>query len=49
LLEPPTNAGADLVVMGAYGRGMVGELFGSRTEALLHHTDKPILFDALRN
>ena len=35
---------ADLVVMGAYGRGMVRELlFGSRTEALLHSTDRPIL------
>ena len=35
---------ADLVVMGAYGRGMVRELlFGSRTEALLSSTDRPIL------
>lgn len=35
---------ADLVVMGAYGRGMVRELlFGSRTDALLSSTDKPIL------
>jgi nucleotide-binding universal stress UspA family protein len=35
---------ADLVVMGAYGRGMVRELlFGSRTEALLRSTDRPIL------
>jgi len=35
---------ADLVVMGAYGRGIVRELlFGSRTESLLDHADKPIL------
>jgi nucleotide-binding universal stress UspA family protein len=35
---------ADLVVMGAYGRGMARELlFGSRTEALLSSTDRPIL------
>ena len=35
---------ADLVVMGAYGRGMVRELlFGSRTESLLSSTDRPIL------
>jgi nucleotide-binding universal stress UspA family protein len=35
---------ADLVVMGAYGRGMVRELlFGSRTEALLSSADRPIL------
>ena len=35
---------ADLVVMGAYGRGMVRELlFGSRTEAVLSSTDRPIL------
>jgi nucleotide-binding universal stress UspA family protein len=35
---------ADLVVMGAYGRGMVRELlFGSRTEALLRSADRPIL------
>jgi len=35
---------AGLVVMGAFGRGMVRELlFGSRTEAVLHSTDRPIL------
>jgi nucleotide-binding universal stress UspA family protein len=35
---------ADLVVMGAYGRGMVRELlFGSRTEDVLSSTDRPIL------
>jgi nucleotide-binding universal stress UspA family protein len=35
---------AGLVVMGAYGRGMVRELlFGSRTEAVLSSTDRPIL------
>ena len=35
---------ADLVVMGAYGRGMVRELlFGSRTDALLSSIDRPIL------
>jgi nucleotide-binding universal stress UspA family protein len=35
---------ANLVVMGAYGRGIARELlFGSQTEALLRLTDKPIL------
>jgi nucleotide-binding universal stress UspA family protein len=35
---------ADLLVMGAYGRGIARELlFGSRTEAVLHKADKPIL------
>ena len=35
---------ADLVVMGAYSRGIARELFfGSHTEALLRHMDKPIL------
>ena len=34
---------ADLVVMGAYGRSLARELlFGSRTEAMLRHSDKPI-------
>jgi nucleotide-binding universal stress UspA family protein len=35
---------ADLVVMGAYGRGRALEfLFGSCTESLMRHSDKPIL------
>jgi nucleotide-binding universal stress UspA family protein len=35
---------ANLVVMGAYGRGIARELlFGSQTEALLRLTDKAIL------
>jgi nucleotide-binding universal stress UspA family protein len=35
---------ADLVVMGAYGRARALEfLFGSCTEAVLLHSDKPIL------
>ena len=35
---------ADLVVMGAYGRSRARELlFGSCTEAFLHHADRPIL------
>lgn len=35
---------ADLVVMGAYGRGRALEfLFGSCTESLMSHSDKPIL------
>jgi nucleotide-binding universal stress UspA family protein len=35
---------ADLVVMGAYGRGRALELlFGSCTESLMTHSDKPIL------
>jgi nucleotide-binding universal stress UspA family protein len=35
---------ANLVAMGAYGRGIARELlFGSQTEALLRVTDKPIL------
>jgi nucleotide-binding universal stress UspA family protein len=38
------ECGADLVVMGAYGRSRTRELvFGSRTEALLDGTDRPIL------
>jgi len=44
LAEAADECKADLVVMGAYGRGMVRELlFGSRTEALLSSTDRPIL------
>jgi nucleotide-binding universal stress UspA family protein len=36
--------GADLVVMGAYGRSRArGLLFGSCTEAFIHHADRPIL------
>src|SRR5262249_51225366 len=35
---------ADLVVMGAYGRARALEfLFGSCTESLMQHSDKPIL------
>ena len=35
---------ADLLVMGAYGHSRTHELiFGSRTEALLRHADRPIL------
>jgi len=38
------ECGADLLVMGAYGRSLTRELFfGSRTDALLDHSDKPIL------
>jgi len=38
------ECGADLVVMGAYGRSRTRELvFGSRTEALLDGNDRPIL------
>jgi nucleotide-binding universal stress UspA family protein len=38
------ECGADLVVMGAYGRPRARELiFGSCTEAVLHHGDRPIL------
>ena len=38
------ECGADLVVMGAYGRSRARELiFGSCTEAFMRHTDKPIL------
>lgn len=38
------ECGADLVVMGAYGRSRGREiLFGSRTDTLLEHTDRPIL------
>src|SRR5262249_40925637 len=44
LASAAEKCSADLVVMGAYGRGVAWELlFGSRTEALLHHTDRPIL------
>lgn len=36
--------GADLIVMGAYGRSRAGQiLFGSRTDAILDRTDRPIL------
>jgi nucleotide-binding universal stress UspA family protein len=38
------NCGADLLVMGAYGRSRARELlFGSCTEAFISHADKPIL------
>jgi nucleotide-binding universal stress UspA family protein len=38
------DCGADLVVMGAYGRSRARELiFGSCTEAFMRHADKPIL------
>jgi nucleotide-binding universal stress UspA family protein len=38
------DCGADLVVMGAYGRSRTRELiFGSCTEAFIEHSDRPIL------
>jgi nucleotide-binding universal stress UspA family protein len=38
------DCGADLVVMGAYGRSRARELiFGSCTEAFMRHADRPIL------
>jgi nucleotide-binding universal stress UspA family protein len=38
------DCGADLVVMGAYGRSRARELiFGSCTEAFIHDADRPIL------
>lgn len=38
------DCGADLVVMGAYGRSRAHELiFGSCTEAFIDHSDRPIL------
>ena len=38
------DCGADLVVMGAYGRSRARELiFGSCTEAFMHDADRPIL------
>ncbi len=38
------ECGADLVVMGAYGRSRAGDLiFGSCTDALLDRSDRPIL------
>jgi nucleotide-binding universal stress UspA family protein len=44
LASAADECSADLVVMGAYGRGMARELlFGSQTDALLRRTDKPIL------
>jgi len=44
LASAADQCSADLVVMGAYGRGIWRELlFGSQTEALLDRADKPIL------
>lgn len=44
LANAAAECGADLVVMGAYGRPRFRELlFGSRTEALLDAIDQPIL------
>jgi len=44
LANTAAECGADLVVMGAYGRPHFRELlFGSRTEALLDAIDRPIL------
>jgi nucleotide-binding universal stress UspA family protein len=38
------DCGANLVVMGAYGRSRARELiFGSCTEAFIHDADRPIL------
>lgn len=39
------DCGADLVVMGAYGRSWIRRLiFGSRTDEILARVDKPIMF-----
>ena len=44
LVAAADNCGADLIVMGAFGRSRLRELvFGSCTEALLQDIDKPIL------
>jgi len=38
------DCGADLVVLGAYGRSRINEiLFGSCTEAVIRHADRPML------
>jgi len=44
LSDAAGECGADLVVMGAYGRSRMREMiFGSCTEALLDRSDRPIL------
>jgi nucleotide-binding universal stress UspA family protein len=44
LAEAAETCNADLVVMGAYGQSKARQIiFGSVTEAFLHHADRPIL------